>query len=435
MPATMQRIRKKILTPGRHNAVKNGSSRELDDIPLERMKHWVDSFNQMKTELGYKLPNPSVHYDKKGIPPRPVIETESGELIDPRTGKPTPWDSNLNLGFWDKLYIEDGALWGEVEAPGSLDDPNTPAGKLGTTIKETSIGAAKTYTDGTGKEWKDVLVHVASCVHAVEPNQENFIPMTEGEFSLMSMSSLIPDNGTNNGNFSQKSTGEESSVTINPTDPKEAIQLLRKIPIDLPDDTSQDNFIERLVIALKQWDADQKNQEEQLAPKNPKPANPNKQPKETTEKTGVVTMSTQTETKNDDLVLEMTMSSIQKETRKTLRSRLDAIVKAGALKKEQAEALFPNLDMLTMSVDDFNRETKEWKKPSYEIALDAIEAVLTNVSIAKEGMTTLSQELTQGYQPDGAAVHTLDDLVPKSEEGEVQAAESAFMKGMKSVSA
>lgn len=441
MPATMHRFKKKIVSAGKHNAVKNGSTREMEEVNPDRLNHWVESFNQMRTELGYQIPNPAVHWDEEGKVPAPVTISENGELIDPRNGKPITWRSDLNLGFWDKLFIdEDGDLAGEVEAPGDPADPNTPAGKLGTTIKHTSIGATKKYTDGTGKVWEDVLVHIASPVHPVEPNQKNFIPMDQGEFSLMSMSTLVGDYASDPGNTGETTTNTEASEGLSTQDPKEVLKLLKEIGIDLPEDTSQDNFIERLGLALRQRIADDKEHDENIMPKPPKPATPQKQPPNSIEKPGpgIVTMSNQAEQTASDLTLDITMSALAKQAKKDCNKRIDALVEMGALKPEQKEKLFGGLEIFTMSQADFDPATKDFKQSKFEFALDCIEAVLGNIKSSKgkaepdeKQLTTMNSIFTDGYNPAKDVEHKID--LDGDGDGEAEAEDSPFIQGALSV--
>lgn len=439
MPSTMTRFKKKIVSAGKHNAVKNGSTREMEEISPQRIKHWVDSFNQMKSELSYQIPNPAVHYDATGKPVLPVTISESGELIDPRTGKPCLWDSNLNLGFWDKLYVdEDGDLSGEVEAPGDPSDPNTPAGKIGTTIKQTSIGAAKEYKDGNGKVWKDVLCHIASPIHAVEPNQKNFIPVEEGEFSLMSMSTLVGDYANSPGNTGESTDSQEVSGEEPSGDIKEVLKNLKEIGIDLPEDTTEDNLVERLGLALRQKIADDKEHDGSIMPKAPKPADPSKQPPNSVEKPGpgLTTMSDQ-KIESSDLTLDMTMSIFSSQKKDSLKDRLNKIVEMGALSEDQKTSLFSELEMFTMSQADFDPQTKQFKKSTFEFGLDCMEAVLANLSTKIKALkdipdkdkldTTMSQMFTKDYDPSKDVVHdsNLDDSGSYEPEDE----DSPFMQG------
>lgn len=176
---------------------------------------------------------------KAGIKiPAPFRHIEKGEFVKPveeATSSPAPEN---NAGFWEKFFVrknEHGtySLYGIVDTPGSEDDPNSPAYKVSRTVKDTSIGLLPGFVDGKGRNWGEhAIVHVALPLDPIEPGQSNFLPLPED----------APDDHFEAIAMSRKVVGNVSQV----------LTLLRDRGIDLPADTTNENFLDRLLVALMQ---------------------------------------------------------------------------------------------------------------------------------------------------------------------------------------
>lgn len=413
----MHLIRKKVVTAGKHKAVRNGSTREDEVIDRNRLAHWDASIKEMMAD-GLKLPCPWAHFDENKNPPAPVVFGKSGELIDPQDGQRIHWRADLNGGFIHSSELLDDGLYLTVEAPGDPEDLNTPAGKMGTTVQEVSLGIAEKYVAGNGKEYHDVPIHLCCGVHAVEASQENFIPLSKGKFSMFGMSTLA-DGSSENPDTNTVETPQGGEVTT--TDPKEAINLLREFSIDLPDDTTQDNIIERLVIVCKQKKADKEAEEEEgLVKKPPQPAKPMEPPKDSKEKEGIITMST------ESLLEKTALRTMANLTRDGYSTRAKALVgKVPGFTKELCDKFFGKgegqpLNVFTMTTADLNEETGEPKATQYDFALNVLEALQSTGKVdpsLEDGLTLMNTEITNGYQPDGTIERHLqdasDDLKPE----------------------
>lgn len=227
----MPKFKKLIVTQGTYH-----TDLGVVDLPPERIKHWANQHTEMR-KAGLLTPAPWFHDFQKAVPVRVGDAAESALR-----------SSADNGGFWDKMWSElqtDGklALWGEVDAPGDENDTSTPAGKVGKTVRECSIYAAKEYKDGLGRVWKDVPMHVALCTHPIQPGQRNFEAVKPEVGVALAMSML----------------GNASDPNLDPNKPpaytqmKELLEKLKKVKkLALPEDTNEVNLAERLMLAVTQ---------------------------------------------------------------------------------------------------------------------------------------------------------------------------------------
>lgn len=264
----MPRFKKKIVSPGLYR-IKNPITNEIREelVTPERIQHWANE-GRRYLQNGNRLPGPWTHIDPQTG--APIIVSANGVL--PR--------SDLNGGFWDRLYTEfdpvDGlSLIGEIEGDGDLNDANTPAGKIGRTVKETSIFALPEWTDGKGNTYRDVPLHIALVTHPIQPGQTNFESLPTGSLAI-AMSNLVyplkmanppssiqgstdpPSPYSSQGNNRPGQTGQGGGDPNSPTsaasgaDINQVLAALRQCGIDLPDDTNPMNFFERLLVAARQ---------------------------------------------------------------------------------------------------------------------------------------------------------------------------------------
>jgi hypothetical protein len=403
------RFEKVVLTPGKYLVAFNGSDRVEQEFTPERLERMAQTGQRMINN-GLRIPIPFKHFDKDNHTPVPVTLSESGKEIDPITGKAISWDASINGGFAESFYQnEEGALVAVLESFGDENDLNTPAGKIGTTCQETSIGLASKYTDGKGNTYEDAPIHIAACIKAVEPGQTNFVLLgnedvakVAGDLSIVSMSSQIitmsdpPTSGSTengdrslNGDSDPEIDGKNLSADV-PT----LLNLLRKLesPIDLPDDTTDLNLVERLVIAVNQKICDEESEEEI----EPGEGNATPQPpKQAQEKQGTYTMTTPASPVAPNQESVLLMSMLANTQKKTLEARI-AKLKEKGIKDEMIEKFVTphmGLDVTTMSMNDFNVATGQYKSfAQAELAISILEAQEPNV---------ITMDLSQGigYDP------------------------------------
>lgn len=227
----MPKFEKPILTPGMYVVSDSKGQRHAKVITKERINHWVKQHEEMR-KAGLNIPAPAFH-DQKAVP---------GANIS----------SKDNFGFWEELkQDEQGRMVGVIDVPVEAD-----AEKIGKTVKETSIFAVPKFVDGLGREWNDVITHIACCTSPIEPGQENFKPATEGLTVAMShriISMGVDDFAstlTGNVNDLDDNPSQDSTPMLNTTD---VFVLLEKVAkVKLPPNTSDEDFREALVAALLQ---------------------------------------------------------------------------------------------------------------------------------------------------------------------------------------
>lgn len=234
----MAKFIKKVLKAGRYtvNTLDKNDPRKEEVFPPERLQHFAEQYNEMQ-EAGLKVPSPWSHDSNS-----PVLK--ESQLAN----------SKNNAGWW-KLFIDkDGDLAGEVDIPLKGD-----SSKIGTTVKEVSPLIRKRYIDGTGRVWDDIVTHVALVTHPIQPGQDEFKPIATNDEVAIAMSAYL---GPIAGADTDDSAGPDKPQNDPGTDPKtmpnsgpysvgNAIKCLRNSGIDLPDDTSEDNLIERICVACR----------------------------------------------------------------------------------------------------------------------------------------------------------------------------------------
>ena len=110
-------------------------------VDRERLELWVRNFNDM-AEAGIRVPVPW------------------GHSYDPRD----------NAGFVDELELREDALWGLLSIPNPED-----AAKLGSTVWSVSVSINTNFVDGSGREWGEVIEHVALTNYPVVTDQADFV--------------------------------------------------------------------------------------------------------------------------------------------------------------------------------------------------------------------------------------------------------------------
>jgi hypothetical protein len=379
----MPKFKKLIVTPGTHKVGRLDGRSEVVPITAERIRTWVENTNKAKA-LGVKVPAPFAHQDSNLNFPLPVVlGTDGASLADAYKGhNGLSWDAQLNGGFWEDDFAVDpttGGLVGHVESPGDEKDANTPAGKVGTVVKETSVfvmGPRTVVVNGVEHEIGEHLAHVAMCLHAAQPGQKNFEPLQadeiKGDKSLqLAMSFCMADMIAPQQASNPAATSGISNNLPDPTKPRDqelanCLAMLRNVCyIDLPEETDRETFITNLSLALRQKSADQQEtqrKEESLT----------SQPPGSETKSPSIAMSNLVNTAgaapslnanaptgsaapaasptSADTVLTLMMNNLIVDKKTSLRKRIDALVSSGRLRKDRADAkYYPRIEALTMT--------------------------------------------------------------------------------------
>lgn len=334
-PPQTVKFEKEIVTEGAYRQFNPKTGKyEIRHVSKEELTDAVSTFNQMKT-AGLRVPAPWKH--DFNITSFPIEEGQNGLLED----------SSKNAGFWDSLMtrVTDE---GKVALVGVIEASPENADKIGTDVKDTSIYMRKKFVDGTGKEWENVLMHIALVTHPIEPGQKNFERLEEDD-SIIAMSELmLPD-----AQISELSTKLKSCIGLY-----------------LPPDTTRDNLVERLLISVNQYELleeDEDGNSSNTSRYNVEPVLMSHFTKEQIDalvSSGAVNPKTKKPFTVEDfadkkedakpdhsaVVMSNIQSHMQAERRIALRRRIDALVESGRTVKEYADAsLYPQADSYVMS--------------------------------------------------------------------------------------
>jgi len=246
----MARVTKTILPPGVHHAPQG----VLRATP-ERIRSWADKFRRMKA-AGIRVPVCWGH-QPGAIPGEGEDKARRQFAL-----------SRFNAGYLEDLQVgAGGGLDGVLDIPGAETDEEgnlltwaqMPDGrKVRCAIKEVSA-AIRDWKDGKGREWPDVIMHVALVPLPVVAGQEGFggaelgfdFGDVPGEIHL-SMSSLLHGGRELSGGgemdemLDAVGTGAVGAGGGVSGPLQRCLGLLAKMGLHLPEDTEESNFCERL---------------------------------------------------------------------------------------------------------------------------------------------------------------------------------------------
>ena len=264
---------KQILRPGKFLVNGLDGKRRVETFTPERIKGFEKTFSEMiKDQM--LIPGPWYH-DQSAPEKKDKLQAH-------------PDSSKNNAGYWEKVFVDkDGSLMGILDVPVASD-----AEKVGQSVREVSPTIKPAWTDGDGKVWNDALTHIALVTHPVQKGQTNFKPLDpkSNEYSVAMSLFLGPesltlpenvdgeqlaiqlglspiqlgpvekeeekapgsfpsDNQSKEDKEGQSAQGVGSAAHLGTTTIKDALKILRKIGLDLPDDTSDTNMLERICVA------------------------------------------------------------------------------------------------------------------------------------------------------------------------------------------
>ncbi len=195
-------------------------------VTVDRLKHWRDTFHRFKS-LGLKVPVFFGHQTdpKKTVPVKRLPRNCAGQLHD------------LELSADGK------------KAEFVIDVPRADdASKVENNLVELSPVIFENWTDGDGTEHKDCITDVDLVVHAVDHRQEDFTPaiacsirmgLDKGKPVIYRLADDDETEGDSEGN-----PGDGSDRV------KRVIEGMAALNIIVPDDTTLENFFERVESAL-----------------------------------------------------------------------------------------------------------------------------------------------------------------------------------------
>jgi len=382
----MARFEKEILPPGYYRVSDGKGGFRWEHLTRERLAKWAAQHTAMKA-AGFNLPAPWSH-SRESVP---VQMGTDGTL--PR--------SDINAGFWESLSIDPktGALKGILEVPGDKNDPNTPAGKVSTSVKEVSVYGVPSFTMGdTGQTFTDTLAHIALVTHPIQPGQKNFVAIPSGAPSgtlALAMSSMGDPNDTDP---ASDGIGLPAKAQVTST-VQSLLPLLASRGIVLPVDTNDSNLVERLSVALMQPASQATPPAAATQPPAPNSSIRTPPPGAQAKTPVTVAMSTGNTTVSDpNATLDTVMSHPQVQAMKSNMDQMSAhinslekqkradriatLVSHGRITKAYSDAyLKPQLDAFQMSFG----ATTSHQLDTLLVALEQLPAINMQMSVAPDG--------------------------------------------------
>lgn len=329
-------------------------------------------------------------------------------------------DKYENAGYWRDLYVkknEEGrhSLFGVLDAPGNDAEPDTPAYKVSRLAKDTSICLLPKFRDGKGREWENALYHIALPQHPVEPGQSNFLPLPE-DFSMISM-----------------------SLEVRGVDMNKLLTLLSKCGLSLPEDTTERNILDRLMVAATQVSSGQS--------RNPLTSKPDGAKTETypvmmsltqkqveailganlvdpeTNEVFVQEVFRDVPSKEENYKKAAEMMGVQLNSiyKERYKDKISSLVSSGKISESYAqEALYPLVDAVQMSFKDGVPE-----KNHLDLTLQALEALPDLPTNTQTGRVSTAEFMSQKAPTSASKVEnplTNEGLVTDDEAAEIASA-------------
>jgi hypothetical protein len=379
----MARFQKTVLKPGRYWVSTFDGKRKEESFSSERIKHFADQHKLMLAS-GLKVPAPWGH-DTKSVP------MTKKEFLSAKN----------NAGEWNFTLDDEGNLEGVIEVPLEED-----AKRIGTTVKEVSPMIFKKFLDGNGRIWEDVIIHGALVTQAVQKGQENFKPVRTEDHIAVAMSCYMGEIGDDKDSNRLKEGGSGE-----PTDPAgqpkggpygvgDAVKCLRKVGVDLPDDTSEDNIVERIVVACRAIqgadDGDEEGTERGI--------------RGGTEQPQPIAMDIDMDDKEKVTKLTNTLQKVAQESVKGgYVSRIKGLISSGRISKKYAqENLEPLIGGFQLSIT----EEGEIGASELETAIGLLEKLPTSSFLGDSKISTF------GQKSEGSAMSLFEEELPPEYEGE-----------------
>lgn len=408
------KFRKLAVSPGEYYITRNGV-REKIRLTKTRLMSWVKNTKRLM-DNGRKIPVPFAHADDKGNQPTPIIMDENGAFLDANTNQPIGWRSDLNAGFLSN--IEYGTIDGregiitDLDISGTEDNYDSPAGKFGRTIQETSLGIRPDYSDSTGESYGETAIHVAAVINPVELGQSNFaLAMSETGILMakalpkkpalpeeLDESPVIEDEALSSAVPQEVPVEEEEEVDPNAPDEQEAsskpiplrdeveevddapdmtdlIANLQEFGLSLPEDTTPENIVERLRLLVRQKNFDTSGEgTNDISPSAPSGSQTPSQPIAMNESSAALTIL---------------LSQVAVSKRESLGQRAQALVRSGRLNQEWVDKnLTPRIESLEMSENsltakelDKYKSTGQFSKSEVEIMIEGFESSVPDLTV------------------------------------------------------
>jgi hypothetical protein len=358
----MPRFKKTILPVGKYLVTRPNGSRTLKEFTADYLKTVAKNATDM-LKAGLRIPAPFKHV-KEAVPVEESPETNSFD----------------NAGYWTEITVEeiDGqqVLCGIIDAPGEVDNYESPAGKLAHRIKEVSACIVDTWTDGKNRTWGPSILHGAAVVNPVVPDQK--------EFALLSFptdSYILSASGEVMETIDQSSIAQLSKA------------LEDNARIYLPPDTLPQDLVKVLLVSLKQHNlsTEQPGDEAEVVdtqsvfmslPEGKKMPLSKVQAEELV-KLGAINPKTNKPFTLEDFEVSDQPTQLERyalaltttlvdERKTTLRKRINDLIGTGRTTKEFAETrLYPEIDKYELSLGD----GAKFEPNRFDLLIESLEAL------------------------------------------------------------
>lgn len=420
MPVTFRKV---VARPGIQLGSGLNGTRRVAVLTKEDLELAAKTTNEMIAD-GHLIPSPYSHQDDNGLHPLPLVRDpkitdpfDPNYLVDGKTKKTPSWDRAINSGFWKNFSVnENGELEAEIEAEGDENDENSHAGRIKKTFRQVSPFIHKQFVDGDGKIRRNAIMHVAVTNKGVQPGQKNFENVAsrkqEEEYNL-AMALALPTEDENvislgNDILQFASPEPTSSSPGNPPSDKDTsssdkpmeegspgegegaakhvadIVLLfqEKFDLTFPDDTDENNFIDRLKAVLSALPSLGDDSEDMKKP-----------PVGTEKKDPVMAMSTTTDPQaspetqallaklqsQNEALLGLVVQKLQSE----YKGRIENLVRDGRIAHKFAtEELIPQVDAFSITTDQLAEDGSYNGSNHLELALRVLE---NNIALGLPG--------------------------------------------------
>lgn len=428
----MPKFVKEILRPGSYYVNVVGGRRRKEAFTKERLANFVKQHEEM-LKAGLKIPSPWKH-DPLALP---ATATPGDKPLHPGDSFTSSKD---NAGFWTRLFQDKrGVLHGEIEVSNQAD-----ADKIGTSVQEVSPFVKAEFEDGLQRKWKDSILHIALVTNPVMPGQRNFEPVSPATTATsapsgsaapvetgiaLSLSDYLAPVGVevpeavllSMDQDEAQDTPDDEMPEETPADSpnpgqtsaagasiQDALNALREIGLDLPEDTHEGNLVERIVVASRAI-ATATGSGQSGNPQDPN-AQPQEMPTPIAMSLGTGTMPNNNSVTVDDRVAAFAV----RQARKSYDSRIEALIGSGRISADYREKhLKKLLEGFQLSLDEAGAQTAT----PLDHLLDALEAIPSG-STLNGGTVTVNKNGKVNVRKEGKTIALSlqeEDLPPEYE--------------------
>jgi hypothetical protein len=371
---------KELLRPASYHIPYFGG-KQLVHFDKDRVARIGDTVQRM-IESGIQIPVPTRHLDE-AVPVR-----LAGDADDLDTYNNTGWLTEVKVGG-------DGSLYGTLD----IKDEQVASKIKSGTIKHVSPVVSRSWLDTeTGESYEDAMTHVALVTHPVQKDQSGFV--SDENRVAFSIADIQPDVPFAAPPFSfehfsvPESERTDSSVQT-------VIKYLAAKGINLPGDTDATNFIERLGVAVMNWEPNKAETDDNMT--NPPEGSSVKQPQDPAIATAGVAFSQEQQEIVTKLAQqkEMLEHFVRQAAEEKYASRIKACIESGRCGQDEANKhLLPHLKSYNLQLSQ-----GEPQKQTLDFLLEMVEGreVGSSVTVKQgaEGKVKLSMgglDLTEDFR-------------------------------------